>query len=178
MSYTEIIKFNKNGDSSSAGRIWNASRGSWMVWDMLSKKYLGHGFNCFDLRLAQETWDLFTDVRLTNTEKIVLGSTYDFVLIKKEDIRKVIDAYREFSILNENLSLNEQAEILQALEKDTDCIAIGFHQNSVSCDMWNNYNCVNGTEHWYLFDDINNIEREKAKEQILEEAAEIEADYE
>lgn len=152
MSYTEIIKFNKNGDSNSAGIIHNSSRGAWMVWDILSEKYLGRHFTYLDPKLEQETWDLFRDERLTNTERIVLGSTYDFVLIKKEDIKKVIDAYREFSMLGDNLSLNEQAEILQILEKDVDCIAIGFHQNSVSCDMWNNYNCINGTEHWYLFE--------------------------
>ena len=51
----------------------------------------------------------------------------------------------------ERLSLNEQSEILEMLEKDTDCISVGFHQNSVSCDMWQDYNCLNGTVHWYLF---------------------------
>lgn len=151
MSYTEIIKFNKNGNPTSAGTIHNSSRGAWMVWNILSEKYLGRSFNNLDPKLEQETWDLFSDKRLSDTEKIVLGSTYDFVLIKKKDIRKVIDAYREFSMLDDNLSLNEQADILQELEKDEDCIAIGFHQNSVSCDMWNNYNCINETEHWYLF---------------------------
>lgn len=157
MSCTEIIKFNTNGDSSSAGSVKNASRGSWMVWNMLSEKYLGRGFSCLDSKLEQETWNLFRDERLTDTERIVLGSTYDFVLIQKEDIGKVIDAYREFSKLDDNLSLNEQADILQTLEKEENCIAIGFHQNSVSCYMWKNYNCIDGAEHWYLFDYIKKI---------------------
>lgn len=82
----------------------------------------------------------------------MLGSTYDFVLIKKEDIRKVIDAYEEFAKRDDNLSLNEQNEILKKLENDKDCIAVEFHQNSISCNMWEDYNCITGTEHWYLFD--------------------------
>lgn len=168
MSYTEIIKFNKNGEANSSGRIKNASRGAWIIWNILSNKYLGHDFNLLDSKSQQDTWNLFRDDRLSNIEKIVLGSTYDFVLIKKEDIRTVINAYKEFSKLNSNLdfnlSLNEQNEVLEMLEKDEDCIAIGFHQNSVSCDMWYNYNCINDKEHWYLFDEIDKNELLKDSE--------------
>jgi len=152
MSYTEVIKFDKKGNPSSAGRVKNASRGSWIIWSILSQKYLGRDFSYLDPKLEQETWNLIWDDRLTDTEKIVLGSTYDFVLIKKEDIRKVIDAYEEFAKRDDNLSLNEQNEILKKSENDKDCIAVGFNQNSISCDMWEDYNCITGTKHWYLFD--------------------------
>ena len=123
-----------------------------MVWNILSEKYLGRGFNNLDSKLERETWELFYDSRLTDVEQVVLGSTYDYVLIKKEYIKDLITAYREFSKLDERLSLDEQSDILEMLEKDDDCIAVGFHQNSVSCYMWENYNCLTGTEHWYLFD--------------------------
>ena len=152
MSYTEVIKFDKKGNPSSAGRVKNASRGSWIIWSILSQKYLGRDFSYLDPKLEQETWNLIWDDRLTDTEKIVLGSTYDFVLIKKEYIRKLIDAYEEFAKRDDNLSLNEQNEILKKLENDKDCIAVGFNQNSISCDMCEDYNCITGTKHWYLFD--------------------------
>lgn len=157
MSYTEIIKFDKNGKPHSGGRVQNASQGSYSIWNLLTNKYLTRDFNNIDPKKEQETWNLFRDSRLTDTEKIVLGSTFDYVLIKKDDINQVVDAYKkfckEFSASERfPLSLDKQRVILEKLESDEDCIAVGFHQNSVSCDMWNDYNCLTGEKHWYLFE--------------------------
>jgi hypothetical protein len=169
MSCTEIIKFDKKGESSLAGKVKNGIRGSFAVWNYLSHKYLGRQFSIFGKPSEQEeVWSLFEDDRLSEDEKIILGTTFDYVLIKKEDIPRVIEA---FSALDEKevgrvvkewrenpieISLPEQIEILKNLLADEDCIAIGWHQTNVSCDMWYDYNCVTGNEHWYLFDELKN----------------------
>lgn len=167
MSCTEIIKFDKKGESSLAGEVKNAIRRSFAVWNYLSHKYLGRQFSIFGKTSEQEeVWSLFEDDRLSEDEKIILGTTFDYVLIKKEDIPRVIEA---FSTLDEKevgrvvkewrenpigISLPKQIEILKNLLADEDCIAIGWHQNSVSCNMWYDYNCIVGDEHWYLFDGL------------------------
>ena len=167
MSCTEIIKFDKKGESSLVGEVENGIRESFAVWNYLSHKYLGRQFSIFGKPSEQEeVWSLFEDDRLSEDEKIILGTTFDYVLIKKEDIPRVIDA---FSTLDEKevgrvvkewrenpigISLPEQIEILKNLLSDEDCIAIGWHQNSVSCNMWYDYNCIVGDEHWYLFDGL------------------------
>lgn len=129
MSYTEIIMFDKNGNPHSSGRVQNASQGSYSIWNLLTNKYLNRNFNNIDSKQEQETWNLFQDSRLTDTEKIVLGSTFDYVLINKEDINKVVDAYKkfckEFSTSERfQLSLDKQSVILEKLESDEDCIAV------------------------------------------------------
>jgi hypothetical protein len=180
MSYTEIYAFGKNGKVVDSRDIRNAWRGAMAVWRILEKKYLpslqkpiwagindkedywsrtsdftGHGL--------KEIWSLADDKRLIKNEKIVLLSTFDKVLIKKENIKIVIKAFKAF---NENTNLNEQAEAIEELLKSNKIIAIGFNQTSVNGDTWENYNynekkeesssynCLKQKDHWWLFDDI------------------------
>ena len=100
----------------------------------------------------QKLWELFEDERLTMNERIILGSTYDYVLVKKEDISLVIDAFKSFE--NES-NLLEETGILSSLLNDKTCVAIGW-QSSIT-DMWDNYDICTEEKHWYLLDEINAI---------------------
>ena len=61
----------------------------------------------------------------------------------------------------------EQAEILRKIAEDDNVIAVGWSQNSVSCEGWDAaggydeeteeclpYNCLTGTKHYWLFDEL------------------------
>lgn len=104
--------------------------------ELFCKKYLDlEYFNVHsDCVEQQKLWELFEDERLTMNERIILGSTYDYVLVKKEDIPLVIDAFKSFE--NES-NLLEETGILSSLLNDKTCVAIGW-QSSIT-DMWDNY---------------------------------------
>ena len=151
MSYTEIFKFDKNGNSHEFADVSNAYRGSMAVWNYLGGKYLGQGASAFNLEHMKRIWNLANNTEVPREERIVLGTTFDKCLIRKEEIPVVVDAFRKFET---ETSLNEQADILEELCEEEDCIAVGWHQNSISCDMWTDYNCLEQTDHFWLFDDL------------------------
>lgn len=157
MSYTEIFKFDKNGSSESVADIENSYRGCIAVWNCLGEKYLGVGASIFDLSVMKRIWNLMDDKRVSFDERVVMATTLDKCLVKKEDFSKVITAFRNFG---GETSLSEQAEVLEELLEDDDCIAVGWHQNSISCEMWFDYNCLEQNEHWWLFDELKTEESE------------------
>lgn len=153
-----------------AGTIQNAYRGFVLIWNYFSQKYLGRPYSPHDsLKLQYEVWDLFDGNMLSDDEKIILGTTYDYVLVKKKNIQRVVDAFctlsneeicRVINFESVNSSLAEQSEILQGLLDDEDCIAVGWHQLTSSSDMWENYNCLTGKKHWFLFEDGDKRDRQ------------------
>lgn len=113
---------------------------------------------------TQEVWDLANNKDIPEHERIVLFTTFDKCLVKKEGLPAVIAAFRKFEA---ETSLPEQADILEKLLQDEDCIAVGWNQTSVNSDAWGNigeydeeneeimpYNCLTQTEHYWLFDEI------------------------
>lgn len=163
MSYIEIFKFDENGDSESFGTVNNTWLGAMRVWDILGKKYCGHGASIFDKGQMEAIWNLVGNKTVTLDEKIVLCTTFDKCLVKKEDIPKVIDAFRKFDF-DGNTNLNEQADILESLYEEPNCIAVGFHQNNVSCEQWFDYNCIRNNEHFWLFDELKESEDAECQE--------------
>ena len=151
MSYIEIFKFDKQGNSERIGEVKNSWRGSPAIWEIMGSKYCGHGASMFDIEKMREIWNLVDNSDVPTNERIVLFTTLDKCLVKRENLGKVINAFREF--VGET-SLSEQADILQELLSDNDCIAVGWHQNSISCEQWFDYNCLKDTGHYWLFDDL------------------------
>jgi hypothetical protein len=151
------------------------------VWNRLDEKYLpelpsdnpfigkmeGRNYRSAQMwnpNALKEVWDLYKNPDVSNTDKIVLGSTFDMVIVKRENLTELITAFREF---DGETSLKEQADEIESLLKtDTDFIAIAWNQTSVNGDTWTNfggydddkdeeisYNILTGTDHWDLFDD-------------------------
>lgn len=155
MSYMEIVKLRDDKTFESAGQVQNASKHQQVVWNYFAKKFLGWDFFNVHSSLVeqQKLWDLFEDERLTINERIVLGSTYDYVLVKKEHIPLVIDAFKTFE--NES-NLLEQVDILVSAFNDDNCVAIGW-QSSIT-DIWDNYDIYTEKKHWSLLDEIDAIQ--------------------
>lgn len=111
----------------------------------------------------QEIWDLADNEELSLNEKIVLYTTFDSVLVKKENMSRVIEAFNKFEGVT---SLKEQAAVLAEMFEDENCIAVGWNQTSVNSKTWDNcvydektgdwfpYNCLTQDEHFWLFDEL------------------------
>lgn len=176
MSYTEIYKFKKNGNAQKIGDINNAFRGAMAVWSILEKKYLppfmpswangkpGNYTRLSDFKNAiKEIWNLLNAEQVSESDKIVLCSTFDNVIVLKEDLPKLITVFREFE---GDTSLPEQADILENyFNTDDDLIAVAWNQTSVNGDCWINYGGINDDSeaipyniltmtdrHWNLFE--------------------------
>ena len=184
MSYTEIYSFNKKGEPDFLGETPNAWRGAMAVWKILEEKHLPSlpmpdwalgekreywsrttipHFDDSKPNPMKEIWSLFDGDKLSYSEKVVLGSTFDNIVIKFENIDKVIEAFKNF---DETTSLSEQATILEGLLKNDDIMAVAFNQTSIVDDGWLthdydevkdesiSYNLLTGEKHWFLFDEL------------------------
>lgn len=175
MSYTEIYGFDKTGKAYFAGKVDNAFRSAIMIWMLMEERYLPPYIpqgcignrtytRCaafFNEKAMQEVWDLVLDKNVPEKDRICMCTTFDNCLVKKEEIPDVVDAFRKFG---GSTSLPEQAKILEKLYTDDNCIAVGWNQTSVNCDNWlnrgsagNEYNCIIGEEHFWLFEELNKV---------------------
>lgn len=111
-----------------------------------------------------EIWALADDVIIPEHERIVLHTTFDRCLVKKEDLPRVIESFRSFG---GETNLPEQANILERIMADPEIVAVGWNQTSVNADTWTNaggydeekdeaspYNCLTGDQHYWLFDEL------------------------
>lgn len=168
MSYTEIYKFKNNGEAELHTEIKNSWLGAMAVWIFLDKKYLPPYTpewailskqtdktysRASDPHAIKDVWKLFYDDKVTLVDKIVLGTTFDHMIVKREDFQLVIDAFNSFE---GNTSLKLQSEVIKELIDDPDCLGIAWNQTSVSESFWDNertYNILINDEHFNLFDE-------------------------
>lgn len=152
MSYTEIFIFNRYGKSSSYAKMQNSWRGAMEVWKILGEKYIGQEVTSFQIDRFQKIWDLVDNPEVPVEERIVLFTTLDGCLTRRNNLLQVIKAFRGF---RGDTSLPEQADILEEIYNTVEnCMAVGWHQNSISCDKWHHYNCIRKKEHFFLFDEL------------------------
>jgi len=187
MSYTEIFGFERNGDAVMLGEVRNSWRGAMAVWNYLDEKYLppfipdwavmpGDAEKTFyrtadrSQYAVREIWALIDSGRLSKSEKIVLGTTFDNVVVMKKDFDMLLKAFREFG---GETSLKEQADIIeQAIQSDDSIIAVAWNQTSVNSDTWCNhdydavkdepvpYNILKNNSHWDLFSELETDKQE------------------
>ena len=180
MSYTEIYKFKKDGNAECFAEVKNAFRGAMSVWRIIEKKYLPPYIptwaigdtpqeysraSDFTGNGLKEVWGLFDAGKLSKVDKIVLGSTFDNVVVMRDDLPELCEAFRAF---DGETSLKEQAEkIFCELQNDDSFLAIAWNQTSVNGDAWESdetgldedgeeiylpYNLLKHDKHWNLFE--------------------------
>lgn len=169
MSCTEIYAFKRNGEAVHFADVTNAWRGGMAVWQTMDKRYLPQvRGNIFDLNRAEKVWKLADNKDIPTHERIVLLTTFDNCLVKKENLPKVIEAFYNF---DGDTSLPEQASVLELIMNNEEYIAVGWNQSSVNGDTWDNrggydpeteenlpYNCLTMDEHYWLFDELDEEE--------------------
>ena len=197
MSCTEIYGFDKDGNAFLYDEVPNAWRGAMSVWKRMEKRYLPRyiprwmkaswkykesmtdeeiidAFDYLPSRLTSvdqeasgEIWALFENDSVDIGDRVVLGTTLDNVLVRKNELDAVARAFEVFEEEPET-SLPEQAVILRKMMEDENIIAVGWNQTNINADSWESpsadeetnecipYNCLTGTKHWWLFDELEN----------------------
>lgn len=123
---------------------------------------------------AKEIWDLAVNPAVPEHERIVLYTTFNHPLVRREELTRVIEAFRKFE---GETSLPDQANVLEGLLECEDCIAVGWNHTSVSADTWATiggfneeteesipYNCLTMDKHYWIFDELNPPEKGRAEE--------------
>ncbi len=164
MSYTTLYKVPENGEIEDYAEFKNAYQGAFNVWSEMAKAYLGMEHSPM-FGSMKPIWDMADDDRALLNDRIVLASTFDWVMVKREHLSVVADAMDDFGKRYEPGHLPEQAKKLRELTQDKSCYAVCWCQTSVT-DMWNRacvgndgetsrlYDVSRDNDHWFLFDDI------------------------
>lgn len=166
MSSTELYAVNNKGDVVLYDRVKNSWLGAMHVWNSLNDKYflgdsLFEGFN--------KTWGYFGKVFYETYEDIILGSTFDYVLVRKDEFDRLIESFQKYFEENRDSNFGKQIEILKQMKEDENVVAVGWCQTSVSNEHWNGpydedkdefepYNINKGDKHWFLFEDLEDAE--------------------
>lgn len=162
LSFVEIYAFGKDGNAFLYDKVANpdSGRGALAIWKYFEKKYLpvyrpeGTPSNISDDDLPaflgyepsrfnantnaqHEVWDLVDNPSVPIMERIVLNTTLNECLVKKEDIPKVIEAFTAF---DGETNLLQQALVLEnILLSSEDILAVGWSQDSIFPENWLNY---------------------------------------
>lgn len=183
MSYTEIFSFDKDGNAHFAAEAHNAWRGGMAIWRIMELRHLPplppkYGMECHRYSTfytgkgenpMKAIWDLSDNLDIPVEQRIVLFTTFDNCLVKKQDLPRVISALRSFEGEDHKgeTNLAEQADALEEIYKDPEVIAVGWNQTSINANTWSNaggyddvkdeptpYNCLTGDTHYWLFDEL------------------------
>jgi len=175
MSYTELVGF-KEGKPELSEEIRNAFRGAMAIWTILDETHLppyyaswdpdkriSRASAMMDPNAIKEVWALANDEKVPIDERLVLGTTFDKVLVKRENLPRLIEAFKNFEKkYPDQSSISEQTVILETFFEDENVMAVGWNQTSVSDDAWSVYeedeqipydiNTMEG--HWFLFENF------------------------
>lgn len=168
MSCTTLYMVPEQGGILVAAEFRNSHGGASFIWDHLVAKRLGWTGYWMGRSESevQPLWDLWEDDALPEYERVALLSTFDRVMVRRENIPRIVAAFRAFVAAyppeNRVCSLLEQADELEKLYADPDCYAVCWDQTSV-CEVWTriyeegddegrDYDVSIDTNHEFLFE--------------------------
>lgn len=171
MSYTTLFKVPERGEIEEYAEFENSWLGAYTVWTEMAKRYLDWDV----LPMSREgdmkpLWDLTKADRVLLNDRIVLATTFDQVMVRRENLAVVVAAMADFAQRHKPGHLPQQAEALRVLAADESCYAVCWNQTGVNGDAWREpsgemdeygddevyrmYDLAKDTNHWFLFDDV------------------------
>lgn len=167
VSYTTLYKVPESGEIELAGEFHNSHRGAMLVWMLMSEAYLHRPFSLSnDVQSAKPTWNLWKNPDVRLSDRIVMASTFDKIMVKRENIPRLVQAIEDYSRRFDPGTLLKQACILKELASDETCFAVCWNQTSVCADAWYVPGETDDEEwrpfdlsrdhdygHWFLFED-------------------------
>ena len=108
MSRTEIYRIEPNGDVVLHGGAKNSFRGAMLIWMQMARRYLRRDFNLMSRDGDQEVWDLFKSPYVPITERVMMASTFDRVIVRIAEREKFLHAIDEYISHNDPGNLLEQ----------------------------------------------------------------------
>lgn len=157
MSYCRMNVITKSGNVTHRKTFHNSHGGVMYIWDELCRKYLSIA-HFSRLENSSSLWKLYEDNRLTKCEKVALLSTYDYAVVKKENLQELALSYRKFLEIYPNTKqyichLNAWADELESIIKENkDIIGVCFYPISVGEDIWDEYYFHAREDHFSVFD--------------------------
>jgi len=140
------------------------------VWNSLVAEFLKPRSKYWlcDENTVAELWKLVANPDLPVCARVVLASTFDKVMVKREDFASLATSMRVFdrtfpSPPNYVNHLPEMAGAIDGLLKDEGAQALCWYPMSVAEDLWyvgggedgsdgRGYNIATDKGHWFLFD--------------------------
>lgn len=100
MSDTELYRFGKNGLAKFVGEAPNSHLFAPYIWQKLGEKYGITKPNeipvVYDADKLRKTRALVSDLNTAEHERIVLAATFDYAVIAREEIPRLVDALKKF----------------------------------------------------------------------------------
>lgn len=194
MSYTTVYKIDKDGDVIEHIDIKNAHNITMLIWRIIFDLYKDYfideverpewmpkewNMSFSDLQMSGDMkpfWDLYLNENVLLEHRIVLASTFDRVIILKENFSELINAYEKFikQMSEEEFkeffgkydfsSLKQFVKVVKELQKDDDCIGLTTCISLIASfwEVYNEkgeytpYNINKSGNHYNLFDDFKN----------------------
>lgn len=134
-----------------------------VIWKYLFEKYIQP--NLVDpewanfLSHSKEVFALYETDLLQEWEKICLALTFDYALIRKQDVEKICESlYEMWKNTFDCDSVNHLQKLVKDLqdfysEEDNSNYYIGFYWNSIVDDFWYEYKAED-KKHWFILEEI------------------------
>lgn len=144
MSYVEIFVIEADGQVASFDRVHNPHGWFPAVWDYAAEKHgIGKRFHLHEAE-HRAVWNLFRDGRLTPTERLMMGATFDRVWIRRArcaELADALDVFHDFLMTREPdcapTARSMAVIIRRALAEKPDLMGVCFNGTSVSQVLWN-----------------------------------------
>lgn len=138
MSEVRIFVVTQSGRVKPFSAVSNSYGFAFQIWDLISQRHMGERFSSGDNR---RFWRLFGDHRssLSENERLVLGCTYDNVIVERETLPRLLVALDEFRKTYELVNRETFDGVVDALTraaKRRGILGVCFNQTSVNCDVW------------------------------------------
>lgn len=138
MSYTTLFVF-KGDKVYSQTDYQNAHGGAMAIWMMMGRRHIGPGFVIFDDDQSKRLFALADDPSIPWFARVTLMSTFDNVVVRREDLPRLVKAFQMFDAEYATAwkqgsvwSVPDQAEDIRRAHDDG-AQAVGWNQTSV-CD--------------------------------------------
>jgi hypothetical protein len=170
MSETVLYGIDKDWDLIELGEYRNSHLGARTIWDSLSRHI---GWNGIAFGSSEEEmkkfWSLWKLPTVPTFEKIVMLSTFDNVWVKKKNINKLVNAFKEYinTLTDVSTHLPKYIEDIQAA---SDLNGLCWYISSIGEDPWFEWNeeddqvgydFKSGDKHWELFEYLNEFKFEE-----------------
>jgi len=148
------------------GEFRNAHRGAMLIWRAMCKKYLGLEYVPFEESELDPLWKLADDLTIPRQVRLVHASTFDKVMVRRENLELLADAMDHFAETvcpEDSGHLKPHAVLLREAAKDASLFAVCWTQTSASDDIWKiwegeddvrYYDVSRDEGHWFLFDKV------------------------
>lgn len=134
-----------------------------VVWMALADKY-GVKVSLMDMK---PVWDMYKNKEIDISDRVVLASTFDNVIIPRSYFNSLITHFENFvkahgKYIEEKVChINKYIEAIKSFKDDGETTGVCWHQTSVGESLWESgdfdkeenyipYNTTKKEEHWYL----------------------------